>query len=399
MFKDRAERRAYRKSPGRQYDPEYHPLRARRGGEISTQDETWDDEEAGRRPSRPSGGLSQRPDPRRTRQLLRKSILASKTQASTLDDGLQSDEIEEREERPQSGRPIVRRPLSALRDTTPPRSREFAEERIAEDWEEEDEERFVEVDPDLGYDEELEEDPLDERLPRSPLRASGSARRTRALDEDEDDILEAELEEKRRKASRRKFLLGTALVGGAAVAAYEILPRLPDAIGSGAANLEHQVQQAFASGVTSGANTARKELLNGLDALEGFSLEGAMEAARLTRVAYDVFVSPLVTLAATVADDFLAVTLNALITGRHWLAQINEDSPTLAALQTVLQTWVDQAHEMPRKVQSITDSDLDGALSYLRALQRKIQEEQAQLNSQTTPTPPVTPQTTPAAKH
>ena len=35
---------------------------------------------------------------------------------------------------------------------------------------------------------------------------------------------------------------------------------------------------------------------------------------------------------------------------------------------------------MPKKVQAITDSDLDGAQSYLRALQRKIQEEQAQLD-------------------
>jgi hypothetical protein len=327
---------------------------------------------------------------------MRRSILASKTQVPTLEDFQEGDDPEEREA---LARPIVRRPLSSsLRGSAPQRPREFAEERIAEDWGEYAEDEPAGVDPDLGYDEEVEDDPLDERLHQSPLRASGSARRARILDEDEDDLLEAELEAKRRKASRRKFLLGTAAVGGAAVAAYEILPRLPDAIGNGAANLEHQVQQAFENGVTSGTNAARKELLNGLDTLEGFSLEGAMQAARLTRVAYDVFVSPLVALAATVADDFLTVTLNALITGRHWLAQINEDSPTLAALQTVLQTWVDQAHEMPRKVQSITDSDLDGALSYLRALQRKIQEEQAQLNSQTTPTPPVTPQKTPAPK-
>ncbi len=55
---------------------------------------------------------------------------------------------------------------------------------------------------------------------------------------------------------------------------------------------------------------------------------------------------------------------------------------------------------MPKKVQSITDSDLDGALSYLRALQRKIQEEQAQLNGQTTPTPTTSnaPKTTPTPK-
>jgi hypothetical protein len=56
---------------------------------------------------------------------------------------------------------------------------------------------------------------------------------------------------------------------------------------------------------------------------------------------------------------------------------------------------------MPKKIQTITDSDLDGAQSYLRALQRKIQQEQAQLNSQGTPTPATgaTPHTpTPAPK-
>src|SRR5258708_774330 len=172
-------------------------------------------------------------------------------------------------------------------------------------------------------------------------------------------------------------------------------------MGKGAANVEHKLQQAFQNGVTAGADAARKELLNGLDTLEGFSLEGAIEAAKLTRVAYDVFISPLLTLAANVADDFLIVTLNALIAGRHWLQQINEDSPTLAALQTVLQSWVNQAHDMPKKVQTITETDLDGAQAYLRALQREIQNEQAKLNGQVTPTPAsqTTPQVTPSPKH
>jgi hypothetical protein len=210
-------------------------------------------------------------------------------------------------------------------------------------------------------------------------------------------LLEEELAQKKRKATRRKFLLGAAAVTGAAVVAYEVVPRIPQAVGDGAANIEHQLQQAFQNGVAAGAESARKEIINSLDTLEGTSLEGAIAAARLTRVAYDVFVSPLVTLAANVADDFLSVTLQALITGRKWLAQINEDSPTLAALQTVLQSWVDQAKTMPKKVQAITDSDLDGAQAYLRALQRKIQEEQAKLNGQTTPTP--APRTAPTPKH
>lgn len=396
MFKDRAERRSYRKSPGRQYEQDYNPLRGPEQWDTSTQRETWDDDEAEQRPSRPSGGLSPRPDPRRTRQLIRQNILASKSRAATLDQ-FQEESVEESERRARSGSHSRRAP-SQVQGYYPQRYQEFADEQIAEDWQEHGAGLPDYHDPDLGYEEDDEEDPLEERLRQVPVRSPAAPRRTRALDEDEDDLLEAELEEKRRKANRRKFLLGAAAIGGTAVAAYEILPRLPQAIGTGAANIEHQLQQAFENGVASGANAARKELLNGLDTLEGFSLDGAIEAAKLTRVAYDVFVSPLVTLAATVADDFLKVTLQALITGRKWLAQINEDSPTLAALQTVLQSWVDQASEMPKKIQSITDSDLDGAQSYLRALQRKIQEEQAKLNSDGTATPTAHPQTTPAPK-
>jgi len=44
---------------------------------------------------------------------------------------------------------------------------------------------------------------------------------------------------------------------------------------------------------------------------KAFSLEAGIEAAKLTRVAYDVFVNPLVTLAADVAGEFLNVTLQA----------------------------------------------------------------------------------------
>ena len=122
--------------------------------------------------------------------------------------------------------------------------------------------------------------------------------------------------------------------------------------------------------------------------VEGVSLDAAIGAARLTRVAYDVFVSPLVTLAATVADNFLSVTLAALINARNWLKQISADNATLAALQSVLQSWEKQANTMPKKLQTITETDLDGAQAYLAALKRKIQEEQAKLNGQQTkPTP------------
>ena len=65
----------------------------------------------------------------------------------------------------------------------------------------------------------------------------------------------------------------------------------------------------------------RKEFVTALENLEGISLSGATNVAKLTRQAYDAFVSPLIKLAATVAGDFLNVTLRALIQGRGWLAE------------------------------------------------------------------------------
>ncbi len=190
------------------------------------------------------------------------------------------------------------------------------------------------------------------------------------------------------------MLLIAAAAGGTAIAGYELLPKVPHALEQAGTNIEHQLQEAFNNGMAAGEEAVRKEFINALDTMEGVSLEAAIGAARLTRVAYDVFVSPLVTLAATVADDFLSITLAALTKARSWLQQINADNATLAALQSVLKNWVDQVHTMPKKLQTITETDLDGAQAYLRALQRKIQEEQAKLNGQkTTTTPP--PKSTP----
>ena len=65
MSKEPLERRSYRKSPGRQYGYDYDPLRS----------------QSGLTASKPDGLLVQRPDPRRTRQFLRQSIIASKRSA------------------------------------------------------------------------------------------------------------------------------------------------------------------------------------------------------------------------------------------------------------------------------------------------------------------------------
>jgi len=261
------------------------------------------------------------------------------------------------------------------------------------------------VDPDIGE----EEDPLEQRLnyTEAPTRrpAERGVQRKELVaghDEDQDEAEQSyrpgvRRVVRKRGVTRRSLLVGLGIVavgGVAAAAAYE-LPKLPQAIGDAGKNIEKQLEDAFKQGVTSGANAVRKEFITALDNLEGVSLDAAMSAAKLTRVAYDVFVSPIVGFLANIADDFLTVTLRALITGRHWLANIGQDNSTLASLQKVLENWVQQVQQMPKQIQAVTDADLDGAQAYLRALQRKLIAEEAQLNASTaTPTSTATPKAT-----
>src|SRR5258708_11732131 len=93
MTKDRSGRRVYRKSPGRQYGYEYNPLPGQsRGGQSQSgrsrasapgeRQAAYKDAQ-GSEASRPGGygglELAPRPEPRRTRQLMRQSILGSQS--------------------------------------------------------------------------------------------------------------------------------------------------------------------------------------------------------------------------------------------------------------------------------------------------------------------------------
>jgi hypothetical protein len=412
MSQDRFERRAYRKSPGRQYANEYDPLGTHRSQEETT----------GQYTSRTGLQLSQRPDPRRTRQLLRQSIIAGKYKAETdapdfteeemLPPRVQSHSRQiliEDDQDVQGGRPDYRKDYRsrnieqsvANREVRRPSRQLPPETEEEEGWED-----LNFVDPDIGY----EEDPLDRRVGRglvpsrrlsaSPIvgsgRLIGGSRHIDERDFEEEEVDQADQEEearprKKKRVSRRGLLVGLGIAAIGGVAAVELGPKIPQALQGLGGNIEQQLQNAFNNGVAAGGNAVRKEFINSLDNLEGVSLDGAIGAAKLTRVAYDVFVTPIVTLAATVAGDFLGVTLRALIAGRGWLGRIQQDSDTLAALQTVLETWVKKVNDMPQQLQTITNADLDGAQAYLHSLQNKIKQEQAKLNGQPSGTPTASP--------
>jgi hypothetical protein len=376
MSKDLNQKRSYRKSPGRQYQYEHDPLHSQ--------------EEDSRYPS--SSRLhSQRPDPRRTRQLLRQNILNGKTRSLT--DSLIEEPTQHNE---RSRRIYPKQDYDGEQYAFDPAQRRYTMAAVEDDQ--------MDVDPDAGY----EVDP-DEQISVTPV-----AKRTRQLapgrgrpvqerddlyeDDDEYEYLDEPPRKSKRKLSRRGLLVG---LGGAAVvatgaAAYTLGPKLPQAMNNVGSNIQQQVTDAFNKGVAQGADNVRKEFAEALANLEGFSLDGAINAARLTRVAYDVFVSPILKFGSAISTDFLKTMLSAFKTARGWLAGAYQDNATLQAIQKVLESWVEFAATMPKQLDAVTQSDLDGAQAYLRALQRKIADEKAKLkNPQPTPG---SSQSTPAAQ-
>ncbi|MDQ2714919.1 MAG: hypothetical protein M3Z08_08435 [Chloroflexota bacterium] len=430
MTKDPNERRTYRKSPGRQY--EYEPLRSRPGRTgTSRPGERWAEENPSRgthhSPSS-SGVLAQRPDLRRTRQLLRQNILASKSKSAVYEDEderLQEDEElsayqerkqEERDRTLYGNRYLARgnRPSQSLQQHYP----ETDEAAPEEAW---DDDELAYMDPDMeygaqqyadmGYEDDIDPQldfpaiPLERTPPARPaarrtppggyLPPAPSERRGASLPYSPED--ETEYEEyapvvqrrpRKRRVTRRKVLwgLGAAVVAGGAIAAVEYGPKVPQAVSSLGSDVERRIADAFNKGFNDGANAVRKDFINALEDMEGVSINAAMAAVKLMRTAYDVFVSPVVALAAKVTGDFLNATLRAFLTARHWLANIGQDNQTLGALQSVIELWARQVTQMPKQLQAITDADLDGANSYLQGVQRKINIEKAKLNAPN-PTP------------
>jgi len=414
MSKDRSERKTYHKSPGRQYGYDYDPLRGRNGQNGQGQEEQATQAE---RSQRISTQLSQRPDPRRTRQLTRKSIIASKGRAATEvevpDEEFTEEEVYETSTRrpsdeEQEDPTYYSHRRQARSGNLLPSTRQLMET---------DEEAVYGEEVEDGYDDEWQDDqdyqddvdsevygdsdPLAMRVvpaPRVRALAPQLAPRRQIVEPDEyeddeyDDDYEEEQPERRRrrkkKVSRRGVLfgLGAAVVGGAGIAAYKLGPEIPGAVNGATSNLEHQVEDAFNKGLAEGANNARKALLTELQNLEGFTLEGAVSAAKLTRMAYDVFVSPIVKVGSVITGDFLGTMLKAVTTARGWLKNAYLDNGTLEAVQTVLQSWVNQVSSLPQQLDAITNTDLDGAQSYLRALEAKIKDEQAKMNQNGTPT-------------
>jgi hypothetical protein len=301
---------------------------------------------------------------------------------------------------------IAQSQLPSTRELAPEEQEDYLDEdeyaeQPAEYYEDD---QWRDVDPDMGYEYE-DPDPLDVRMGYAPVPAPRAgyvpaAKRTRQLDESRahreydgyeeeytDDQPVARPRRKPRSAGRRRLLFGLGATAVGAVAAYEIVPKIPQAIGGAASDVEKQLQDAFNKGLAQGADNARREIIGALENLDGFTIDGAIGAAKLLRVAYDVFVAPIIVQSANITGNILTAMLQAVKTARGILAQTFMDNSTLVAVQKVLQGWVDQVSTLPKQLNAITDTDLEGAQAYLTALKQKVNDEKAKLNNPATPTP------------
>ncbi len=444
MSKEPLERRSYRKSPGRQYGYDYDPLRSQSGSTAS----------------KPDALLVQRPDPRRTRQFLRQSIIASKRSTSEDSEpvtyreqerGIQSTPPSVSAAHPKKTRRIRHTsqdlahdqqdeeiPTTRFGTRSPSRSSRLAQPHLpaTRDLTRDTEEMrgkwnsFVDEGPDLDIRategpvyEEYVEDYTDRAPVQPPVRRRQRGSSSRVLvhkrniglperDEpspddydpnrmyEEDEELPPGLHVvKKGKTSRRRLLVGVG-TGVLVVGSIVAVSKLASQEVSQGDHSAHAIQEAFNRGVAQGGDSARRELVSALDSLEGFTLQGAIDAAKLMRVAYDVFVSPIVQFGSQLTTDFLKAMLSALKTARGWLAGIYQDNATLAAIQHVLESWVDQVSKLPKQLDAITQTDLDGAQAYLSALQRKIADEKSKLdNPHSTPTVPASKSTPQPTQH
>jgi hypothetical protein len=115
---------------------------------------------------------------------------------------------------------------------------------------------------------------------------------------------------------------------------------------------------------------ARAALLNELGALEGVSLDAALQAAEITRAAVQVLVLPLARFVATVGSVALDALLQALDAAQHALALVRVQASVLASFRAVIVSWRGGISALPIALTAYVTADITSAEAYLRALKR-----------------------------
>ena len=198
---------------------------------------------------------------------------------------------------------------------------------------------------------------------------------------------QAERKRGRRKLRRRALLAGGGVVAAAAVccSAVEFGPGLLQKAGE---YTKAEVDQAFQAGIAAG----RQAILNDLKQLEGISIQAAIDISDVEQSMFDKIVIPVAQLVATITGDALGILANAVSEARTKLAQINITIGVLDNLYTLLTTWRNNLPDptILNAYANYTDSQIQAARTYLRALQQRINAPDF-----STPTPAPTATSTP----
>lgn len=176
---------------------------------------------------------------------------------------------------------------------------------------------------------------------------------------------------------------GLALCGGC-------VALTPVAVNSAKQYTEDQLRAAFENGV----NSARQNLLNDLKQLEVggeiISLDAAIAAATLTKLAVKYVVGPVATVVAALGTSALDILVNALATVINGIGHIPNSSGLVQPLQQLhdmLATWRVNLSLLPQEINQYATWDVNSAQSYLAALKAKIEAEQQATPGAATPTP------------
>jgi len=160
----------------------------------------------------------------------------------------------------------------------------------------------------------------------------------------------------------RRALLATAGLGvcGAAVVGT------PIAIGAAEKAIQDAADKAFQAGIDT--------ILSEIETIEGIAVQDAVAIAELTRLAVRFIVVPLAQLVSAVGGTALDGLQSAVDLARDALSKIGQSNSVLDQFSGVLKTWRGSIGQLPKSLSDYANADIDGAETYLKSLQKKIQD-------------------------
>jgi hypothetical protein len=147
----------------------------------------------------------------------------------------------------------------------------------------------------------------------------------------------------------RRALVTTAVaagLGGAVIAVPRILP-----------SMEQRVEQAA------------------LGELEGVSIDAALEAAEITRVAVEVIVVPVANLVALLGSGALGLLVGALELAHNALRLVQASTTVVDHLHAAVASWQAGITKLPIALNTYATADITSAETYLRALKKTVQQQ------------------------